>query len=237
MNPVRTSTRSFGLIAAAVGLCLAGVAPTSASTVTANPAAHQSGLTYEWGVVMGNNDSATYSGSVGAKSWAEPGNPDPTPGWTHTSDWTLLDLTGATGTQLVTITLDRGATGSLFPAFSVYAGVEDVALDTANHTFNSTGAISWAPNLAYTYHVANAGGPIGTGNGVGLTSVSASLVLAPGLYTLNFGGNPAVSLGQTGTPAFSATLTTAPVPLPAAAYLFGTSLIGLAGLARRTFSA
>lgn len=237
MNPVTTRTRSLGLIAAAVGLWLAGVGPSHAATVTANPAGHQSGITYEWEVVMGNNDSATYSGSVGAKSWAEPGNPDPTPGWTHTSDWTVLDLTGASGTQLVTLTLDRGATGSLFPAFSVYAGVEDANSDAANHTFNNTGAISWAPNLAYTYHRANAGGPIGTDNGTGLTSVSDSWVLAPGLYSINFGGNPAFSLGQTGSHAFSATITTAPVPLPAAAYLFGSSLIGLARLARRKFSA
>lgn len=237
MNPVTTKVRCLGLIAAAVGLWLAGVAPTHASTVTANPAGHQSGLTYEWEVVMGDNDSATYSGSVGAKSWAEPGNPDPTPGWTHTSNWTLLDLTGATSTTLVTVTLGRGATGSLFPAFSVYAGVEDVNSDATNHTFNNTGAISWAPNLAYTYHLANAGGAIGTGNGTGLTSVSDNWVLAPGLYTINFGGNPALSLGQTGTHAFTATLTTAPVPVPAAAYLFGSGLIGLVGLARRKFSA
>lgn len=237
MNPVTTRTRSLGLIAAAVGLWLAGVGPSHAATVTANPAGHQSGITYEWEVVMGNNDSATYSGSVGAKSWAEPGNPDDAPGWTHTSDWTVLDLTGASGTQLVTVTLGQGATGSLFPAFSVYAGVEDANSDAANHTFNNTGAISWAPNLAYTYHLANAGGPIGTDNGTGQTSISDSWVLAPGLYSLNFGGNPAFSLGQTGSHAFSATITTAPVPLPAAAYLFGSSLIGLAGLARRKFSA
>ena len=236
MNPV-TITRSFGLIAAAVGLWLAGVAPSHASTVTANPAGHQSGISYEWEVVMGDNDTATYSGSVGAKSWAEPGNPDDSPGWTHTSNWTLLDLTGATNTRFVTVTLDRGATGSLFPAFSVYAGVEDVNSDASNHTFNNTGAISWAPNLAYTYHSANAGGAIGTGNGTGLPSVSDTWVLAPGLYTINFGGNPALSLGQTGTHAFTATLTTAPVPVPAAAYLFGSGLIGLVGLARRKFSA
>ena len=235
MNPVTTKTRSLSVIATAVGLWLAGVAPSHAAVVTSP--GPETGLTYEWQVVMGDNDSATYSGSVGAKSWAEPGNPDDAPGWTHTSDWTLLDLTGATSTTLVTLTLDRGTTGSLFPAFSVYAGVENVASDATNHTWNNTGAISWAPNLAYTYHLANAGGPIGTGNGTGLTSISDNWVLAPGLYTLNFGGNPAVSLGQTGTHAFSATITTAPVPVPAAVYLFGSGLICLAGLARRKFSA
>lgn len=238
MNHRLSKMQPLGLIAAAVGLWLAGVAPTSASTVTGNPAGHQSGISYEWQVVMSNNDFATYSGSVGGRSWAEPGNPDPSPGWTHTSNWTMVDLTSATGTQLLTITLDRGATGSLFPAFSVYTGTEDASSDLDNHTFNNTGAISWAPNLAYVGHIANGGGPIGTGNGTGLTSVSGSFVLAPGLYTLNFGGNaPLSASGQNRSYAFSATLTTAPVPLPAAAYLFGTTLIGLAGLARRRFSA
>ena len=62
--------------------------------------------------------------------------------------------------------------------------------------------------------------------------------LEPGLYSLVYGGNPAFSLGQGNVSyAFSATLTTAPVPVPAAAYLFGSGLIGLAGLARRKFSA
>ncbi|TKB89821.1 MAG: hypothetical protein E8D40_14130 [Nitrospira sp.] len=237
MNHAVSRKLSMGLVAAAVGLWLAGAAPSQASTVTPIPAGHQSGLTYEWGVTMGANDSATYTGSVGAKSWAEPGNPVGAKGWTHTSDWTVLDLTGTGGPTLVTLTLDRGATGSLFPAFSIFSGVEDVNADTTNHTWNNTGNISWATNLTFTDHLANAGGAIGTGNGTGLASVSDNWVLAPGLYTLNFGGNPAVSLGQTGTHAFTATLTTAPVPVPAAVYLFGSGLIGLVGLARRKFSA
>lgn len=247
------------IIATALGLWLAGVAPSHAATVTAtaNPPGHQSGLTYEWEVVMGDNDSATYPGSVGAKSWAEPGNPDPDAlnpngrkGWTHTSDWTLLNLTSATGPTLVTLTLDRGATGSLFPAFSLYSGVEDLVSDLNSHTFTNVGDTTWQvnatdppiyepANITYISHVANAGGPNGTAEGAGVTSVSDSWVLVPGLYTLVYGGNPGFvpPLGQTGNHAFSATLTTAPVPVPAAAYLFGSGLIGLAGLARRRLSA
>ncbi|MGE0470665.1 MAG: hypothetical protein AB7L09_19040 [Nitrospira sp.] len=237
MKVLSITKRSYYLTLAAVGLWLAGATPSHAATVTPNPVGHQSGLTYEWGVTMGGSDSATYSGSVGAKSWAEPGNPVGAKGWTHTSDWTLLDLTGASGNTLLTLTLDRGTTGSLFPAFSIFSGVEDVNADATNHTWNNVGNISWATNLTFTDHLANAGGPNGTASGTGLTSVSDSWVLAPGLYTLIFGGNPSFALGQTGTHAFTATLTTSPVPIPAALWLFGSGLVGLAGLARRRLSA
>jgi hypothetical protein len=196
-------------------------------------------MTYEWGVTMSDTDSAIYAGNVGAKSWAEPGNPPGERGWTHTSAWTALDLTGLSGPTLLTLQLDRGATGQLFPAFSLYSGWETVNSDANNHTFNSAGNISWATNLTYLDHVANAGGPNGDIVGTGVTSVSKQWELAPGLYSLVYGGNPGFipPLGQTGTHAFTATLTTAPVPVPAAAYLFGSGLIGLAGLARRRLSA
>lgn len=233
MNHVVSRTPSLGLIAAAVALWLAGASPSHAATVTPNPAGHQSGITYEWEVIMGANDSATYTGSVGAKSWAEPGNPIGAKGWTHTTDWTVLDLTGTGGQTLLTLTLDRGATGSLFPAFSIYSGVEDTNSDATNHTFNNVGNISWATNLTGLNYTANAGGPNGNANGTGVTSVSKTWLLNPGLYSLVYGGNPAFSLGQTGSHAFTATLTTAPVPLPAAVWLFGSGVIGLAGLARR----
>jgi hypothetical protein len=235
MDPVTTRKLSRGLGLAALGLSLAIAAPSHAATITTP--GPETGLGYEWQVVMGGTDSGTYSGSVGAKSWAEPGNPDDAPGWTHTSDWTALDLTGVSGPTLLTLTLDRGATGSLFPAFSLYSGWELAVDDTSNHTFNNTGNISWATSLTYIDHLANAGGPIGTDNGTGVTSVSRTWALDPGLYSLNFGGNPAFALGQTGSHDFTATLTTAPVPVPAALYLFGSGLVGLVGLARRKMTA
>lgn len=235
MNPVTKKTWSFGLIAAAVGLWLAGAVPSHAAVITTP--GPQTGIGYEWQAVMGGTDSGTYAGAVGAKSWAEPGNPVGEKGWTHTTDWTALDLTGASGPTYLTITLSRGATGSLFPAFSVYSGWELAVDDTDHHTFNNVGNISWSPSLTYVDHMANAGGPNGNANGTAETSVSKTLQLNPGLYSLVYGGNPAFSLGQTGSHAFTATLTTAPVPAPAALWLFGSGLIGLAGIARRKFSA
>ncbi len=226
---------------AVLGLWLGGVAPSHAATVTPTPAGHQTGIHYEWEVVMGGEfDLAHYHGAVGAKSWAEPGNPAGAKGWAHESDWTLLNLTGLSGPTILTLELTRADPpdpSQLFPAFSLYSGVEDVTSEVPNHTFNNTGNISWATNLTYIDHLANAGGPNGRGSGTGVDTVSKSWVLEPGLYTLNYGGNPSSALGQTGAQGFSATLFTQPVPVPAAIYLFGSGLIGLAGLARRKFSA
>lgn len=240
MKSFAMRTRSLSLIAAAVGLWVGSALPSQAATVTANPAGHQSGITYEWEVVMTSDiDLAHYHGDVGAKSWAEPGNPAGEKGWTHTSSWTLLNLTGLSGPTLLTLELDRGHNGTsqLFPAFSLYSGVEDVNSDDTNHTWNNTGNISWATNLTYIDHVANVGGPNGTDSGTGVEGVSKQWVLAPGLYTINYGGNPSFALGQSGIHQFSASLFTQPVPVPAAVYLFGSGLIGLVGLARRKFSA
>ncbi len=233
-------TRSLSMIAA-VGLWLAGPVLSHAATVTQNPGDLQGGLTYEWKVVMGDIDLAHYHGSVGAKSWAEPGNPVGAKGWTHTSDWTALDLTGLSGPTQLTLELERGhgPTTQLFPAFSLYRGWETANSDAGNHTFNNTGNISWATNLTYIDHLANIGGPNGTDSGTGEESLSKSWILNPGLYTLNYGGNPSFALNQTGSHEFSASLFTfpQPIPVPAAVYLFGSGLIGLAGLARRKFSA
>jgi len=209
--------------------------PSSASTITPNPESLQSGMTYEFAVTMSDTDSAQYQGTVGAKSWAEPLNPVGEKGWTHTSAWTALDLSGLTGPTVLTVQLDRapGGVSQLFPAFSLYSGWETVNSDLTNHTFNNVGNISWATNLTYIGSQSNIGGPDGMNSGTGLTSVSKSWVLNPGLYTLDFGGNPSFAIFQQGYHDFAATLTTSPVPVPAAAYLFGSGLIGLAGLARR----
>jgi hypothetical protein len=225
-------TRAMCFAVAAVGLWLAGAAPSHAATIT--EPGPQNGLTYEWQVQTSDLDLAHYHGSVGAKSWAEPGNPVGNKGWTHTSDWTALDLTSLSGPTLLTVELERGHDGisQLFPAFSIFSGWETVNSDSTNHTYNNVGN-TWATNLTYIDHVANIGGFNGTESGIGAEVVSRQWVLGPGLYSLAFGGNPSFDLGQTGQHQFSATLTTSPVPVPAAFWLFGSGIAGMVGLARR----
>lgn len=233
MKPAATRTKSLGLLAAAVGLWLAFPGPVCASTIVTSPG-YAPGISYEFGATMSGNDNAVYRGSVGAKSWNEPTNPADAKGWTHTSDWTALELTEA-ATLTVTVarqagvqfTLPNGTVVTegdlLTPALSLYAGWETTGPETS--TFNPTGNTSWAGGLTYLAHEANS---------LSLTSITRTFDLAAGKYSLVFGGNPSDTT-LTGFHGYQATLST--VPLPAAAYLFGTSLIGLAGLARRRFSA
>ncbi|MCP9448243.1 MAG: VPLPA-CTERM sorting domain-containing protein [Nitrospira sp.] len=223
------------IVGTTLGLGLAQVGSGQAATVVSDPAGLQSGISYEWQVTMGALDLAHLHGSVGAKSWAEPGQPVGAKGWTHTTDWVALDLSGLSGPTILTIELERGhdSGSQLFPAFTLYQGWETINSDSTNHTFNNTGAISWATNLTYIAHVANAGGPNGTDSGTGSDHVHASYTLNPGLYSIVFGGNPPYPPAQTGQHSFAATLTTSPVPVPAALWLFGSGIVGLAGLARR----
>ncbi|MCS6897106.1 MAG: hypothetical protein NZM29_03955 [Nitrospira sp.] len=226
------------LFGSALGWSLVQVNPGQAATIT--QPGPETGLTYEWRVVMDSVDLAHFHGSVGAKSWAEPGQPVGAKGWTHTTDWVALDLTGVGGPVFLTVELERGHTGNsqLFPAFTLYSGWELANSDESNHTFNNTGNIGWATNLTYLAHVANAGGPNGTDTGAGTDSVSATFTLNPGLYSLVLGGNPPLTTPpQSGQHSFSVTLSTAPVPVPAAMWLFGGGLVGLAGLARRKMMA
>ncbi len=109
-------------------------------------------------------------------------------------------------------------------------------------------------------------GPVSTldylgGAGTSGNSISGTYTLDPGLYSLIVGGNNqgnldtlfsnmqtsnACDIAGTACDAYKAArlgrgfniqFTAAPVPVPAAVYLFGSGLVGLAGLARRKMAA
>ncbi len=236
MKSMVTRKRSYYLTVAAVGLWLAGAAPSHASTVTAGDTGDPAGrgIAYNWTVNMSGNDTTAGStpaiaGNVGSLSWADPINTgDPIGlGWTHTSRWTALTLTEATN---LSITLAANGS-SLVPAFSLYSGQQqtDGGINGGYHVYNNSGTFDWSTidpgygttTMTYIGNEANLGG---------LSSVTKTFSLGPGQYSIVFGGNP-----PAGTPgssvAYQATLTT--VPIPAAVWLFGSGLVGLAGLARR----
>jgi hypothetical protein len=236
MNHLVSRKQSLGLIAAAVGLWLAGVAPSHASTVTAGDTGDPAGrgIAYNWTVNMNGNDTTAGStpaiaGSLGSLSWNDPinfGDPIGT-GWTHTSRWTALTLTEAAD---LTITLAAN-NSSLVPAFSLYAGQQqtDGGTNGGYHVYNNSGTFDWStidPGYGPTTlsYIGNASAS-GTDS-----SITKTFSLGPGLYSLVFGGNP-----PAGTPgssvAYQATLST--VPVPAAMWLFGSGIAGLVGLARR----
>mgnify|MGYP001157464251 CR=1 FL=1 len=223
------------LLGVAAGFWLAASQSAIASTIVPTPG-YAPGIGYEFGVTMSGNDHAVYQGSVGAKSWNEPANPPDAKGWTHTSDWTAIELTEAT-TLTVTLarqsgvpfTLPNGTVvieGDLLtPALSLYAGWETTGPET--HTFNPTGNISWASELTYLAH---------EDNPLSLTSITRTFELAAGKYSIIYGGNPSDPT-VTGFHGYQATLST--VPLPAAAWLFGSGVAGLLAWAksRRSYTA
>jgi len=235
----------FALAAAAL-LCLSG--PVAAMAAIVNPGAGptSTGIPYTWGVTMNGNDTTDgsptpYQGIVGALSWSDPFNDgDPIgAGWTHTSNWTALGLTEAAN---LTVTLAETTTPSpsgLYPAFSLYAGQQTTDLGSALgccgwHVYNNAGNFDWSTaNPTYDSSSLNY---IGNEANLGhLSSVTKVFSLEPGLYTLVFGGNARDVTGATlgFDIGYQATLTTAPVPVPAAVWLFGSGLAGLVGLARR----
>lgn len=220
--------RLYYLTIAATVLCLSGPVSTMAASVIGGDLV-PGGIGYQWTISMNGNDTTAgstpaYTGSVGSLSWNDPinaGDPIGT-GWTHTSNWTALTLTE---TANLSVTLAATTVGALVPAFSLYSGHQQTGSDW--HVYNNAGNFDWAPALNYIGNEANLGG---------LSSITRVFSLGAGDYTLVFGGNP-----PPGTPGaqvgYHATLTTSPVPVPAAVYLFGSGLIGLAGLARRRMKA
>ena len=175
--------------------------------------------------MSGNDTTAgstpTYAGTIGSLSWNDPSNPPETAGWTHTSNWTALTLTEAADLS-VTLAANSSA---LVPAFSLWQSLH--LSGAQEHNFNNAGAIAWAPGLTYLGNEANLGG---------LSSITRVFSLAAGDYTLNFGGNPPAGSPAAGV-GFAATLTTAPVPVPAAVWLFGSGVAGVIAFARRRMSA
>lgn len=241
MNQHVSGKRSLCLIAAAVGLWLAGVAPSHAATVTAGDSV-AGGIGYSWTVGMGGWDTTagstpTYAGNIGSLSWNDPiniGDPIGT-GWTHTSNWTALTLTEAAD---LTITLAANGSTSgrtLVPAFTIWSGHQQTDNGTAGgyHVYNNAGNFDWStvdPTI-----LSNSLNYVGNATAAGTdSSISKTFSLGPGQYSIVFGGNPP-SGAAAGPVPYQATLTT--VPVPAAVWLFGSGLIGLAGLARRKFSA
>jgi len=226
----------FALVAAL--LWLSGPVSAMASTVTLGDPT-PGGIGYTWTVSMSGTDttagsSTPYQGTVGAYSFNDPSNfGDPIgTGWTHTSNWTALTLTQAANLTVTLAQTTNPTPSGLIPAFALWAGQQLTGGDW--HVFNNSGNFDWSTqdpgadssSLNYIGNAPNLGA---------LSSISKTFSLGPGLYTLVFSGNAFGVTGATIGPAigYQATLTTSPVPVPAAVYLFGSGLIGLAGLARR----
>ena len=180
-------------------------------------------------------------------------------GDSHDGAWTKFQITGSAGAyiDLSVFRADPNAipdiyagvdAGDLTPAFTLYSGVvPDESHDPATASLPSQIGKEGAWNALGNTTMGNDAGEIGTilyltHAGQGNTTASASLnqyLLAPGIYTVALGGacETCPQGGLNISPrAFGTSLTVTPVPVPAAIYLFGSGVIGLAGFARRKMS-
>lgn len=199
-------------------------------------------------------------GSLGGSS-ASPIYPG-TYGWSHTSRWSVIDLNGLydggyRNVRLSVTLEDFNGTG-LIPGFALWQGKEDLGnyssryvngIDSTNwDQWNGGGLCAPAGTCSYFPTLAQAGlaGNVwatadNQTNPTGTATVTLHTILTAGdnnYFTFVMGGN--APLSSTGAARdFKATVSVAPSPLPvpAAVYLFGSGLIGLAGLARRRMKA
>ncbi|OYT18318.1 MAG: hypothetical protein CCU26_17390 [Nitrospira sp. UW-LDO-01] len=165
----------------------------------------------------------TFALAVGPRAWND--NTSGTQGQGHGSDFGLIHFEGQSNLS-ITVAADASLGSSLKPGFSLFQGWDVGSSSERVQPFQN-----------------NADNPLGT-NGLlfqgsastttsGGNAVQLFTNLPAGTYTLFVGGNFA---GGTGAPGkYTVSLTASPVPLPAAAWLFGSGVIGMLGLARRQF--
>jgi hypothetical protein len=202
-----SAASAIGLLALSLGVSLPAAAgivkygdPTPADpllypscAINGTSSGHDGGISYEWIVTMGKKDEVSFVNHVGAKSWNEPessGYFSPETGWTHTSNWVALELTGRTklhieveqqeGVPFTNGSSIATARNKLIPALSIYKGWDDTSCE--DHRYNTGGNFDWS-TIEYIGNQPNA-----KGKSVAVYSVK----LDAGKYSIAIGGSPAV---------------------------------------------
>ncbi len=192
--------------------------------------------------------SKTYSGGDTFESnfgWAAAADAD----WgdSHHAGWVKFLLSEQSA---VNINVSRNPTnnafqvGDLTPSFSIYSGeLPNEAHDAANASLYLLAGKEGLWNALGDTTMANDSDEIGTifylGHAGGVDSLATSVawagVLGPGVYTVAVGGScsSAACLDDFTNRAYNMTLTTTPVPLPGAAWLMLTGLLGFTGIRQR----
>jgi hypothetical protein len=127
--------------------------PTYPGCSTTGPTGADGGISYEWTVILGKNDKASFVNKVGAKSYNEPppAYEPPETGWTHTSNWVALELSKRSkvrieverqeGVPFTSGTAMATARNQLVPALSVYQGWDNTSCE--DHRYNTAGNTDW----------------------------------------------------------------------------------------------
>jgi len=180
----------------------------------------EGGIGYEWTVTFDHHGSHELVGSTGGKGSFEPTFEAPDFGWTHTTDWVALELkenatleiemTRQEGVYELKVDRETGeqsyATSGamLYPAFSIYEGW-DTTTEAEQGSFNPIGNF-WSTieymGAAYSHD--------------GRSTVTHSIVLSAGKYSLNLGGVNALHCAEedecyNGAHGYRVKLTTSPL--------------------------
>jgi hypothetical protein len=178
-------------------------------------------IRYPWKVTLSDHSAAELVRHVGAKSASEPAQEEPLKGWTHFTDWVALTLTepvlltveiaAQSGVHYTTfnaetnVTTDIVAGASLYPASSIYQGIDNTT--ETGHMYNPKGNFAAKINfLKYTEDAA------------GKKAISYKMLLEPGQYSVAIAGLNAAHCQSTdacfnGRHGYRAKLTTEPAPI------------------------
>jgi len=151
---------------------------------------------------------------------------NPASSWGAALGFGLIDMHGA-GNLTIEVSADAG---SIFtPGFTLFSGWDAGTTSSKHQAWQVPGSPS-TPNtlgstdLTYVGHSS-------TTTSAGSTSVTF-YGLAAGEYSLWVGGNASGSTSGTNQQ-YIANISTSPVPVPAAAWLMGSAILGLAGMRRK----
>jgi len=159
---------------------------------------------------------------------------NPASSWGNALDFGLISLSSAAN---LTIKVEADTSlGSVFvPGFTLWENWDETTTSSKHGSWNAdpyNPGNRGASNLVYLGHASTTSSDGGVDYSVVGNSVEITFLnLAAGHYSLWIGGNGtgSTTIGQQ----YSATLTTAPVPVPAAVWLFGTAFAGMLGLGKR----
>jgi len=182
---------------------------------------------------VANSQTASSAGAgftigLGAKAYR-----DGSTNWGMTADFGLINLHHDAD---VTITVSSDGS-DLRPAFGLWQGWDSSTSGSRHDSYTSNGAILPGAAAPLSSDIGSFLGWAAAASQGTSASATLSLFLSAGQYTLILGGYNGTTAGA--NLAYTATISAAaaPVPIPAAAWLFGSSVVGLLGFGRRKKSA
>jgi len=162
---------------------------------------------------------------------------NPSHSWGAALGFGLIDMHSA-GNLAIEVAADTAAGSTFTPGFTLFSGWADTGTGNKHQAWNDTGDVLNPNTLSATGLTAIDASWTTTAGGTASLNLTN---LAAGHYSIWIGGNGdgctvGASCAAPANQQFIATFTASPVPLPGAAWMFGTALAGFAGIRRRNLS-